>query len=80
MELQTDKECARLCWSSVDIKIATNFVMSEKSNFTIPKSTTRMSDDNGHDKLVRRVYVGLAGMDENMVVLLMLVDDISILG
>ena len=34
MELQTDKECARLCWSSVDIKIATNFVMSEKSNFT----------------------------------------------
>ena len=32
MELQTDKECARLCWSSVDIKIATNFVMSEKSN------------------------------------------------
>ena len=38
MELQTDKECARLCWSSVDIKIATNFVMSEKSNFTIPSS------------------------------------------
>ena len=33
--------------------------------FTIPKSTTRMSDDNGHDKVVRRVYVGLAGMDEN---------------
>ena len=34
MELQTDKECARLCWSSVDIKIATNFVMSKKSNLT----------------------------------------------
>ena len=39
-----------------------------------------MSDDNGHDKVVRRVYAGLAGMDENMAVLLMLVDDISILG
>ena len=39
-----------------------------------------MSDDNGHDKVVRRVYVGLPGMDENMAVLLMLVDDISILG
>ena len=37
MELQTDKECARLCWSSVDIKIA-NFVMNEKSNLTIPSS------------------------------------------
>ena len=34
--------------------------------FNIPKSTTRMSDDNGHDKVVRWVYVGLAGMDENM--------------
>ena len=32
-----------------------------------------MSDD-------RWDYVGLAGMDENMAVLLMLVDDISILG
>ena len=35
-----------------------------------------MSDDNGHDKVVRRVYVGLARMDENMAVLLMPVDDI----
>ena len=34
--------------------------------FNIPNSTTRMSDDNGHDKLVRLDYVGLAGMDENM--------------
>ena len=28
----------------------------------------------------RRDYVGLPGMDENMVVLLMLADDISIFG
>ena len=34
--------------------------------FNIPKSTTRMSGGNGHDKLVRRVYVGLAKMDKNM--------------
>ena len=34
--------------------------------FNIPKSTTRMSGGNAHDKLVRRVYVGLAKMDENM--------------
>ena len=46
--------------------------------FNIPKSTTRMSDDNGPDKLVRRVYVGLAGMDETR--RSGLVDDISILG
>ena len=39
-----------------------------------------MSDDNGHDKVVRLVYVGLAWMDEEVAVLLMLVDDISILG
>ena len=25
-----------------------------------------MSNDNGHDKVVRHVYVRLAGMDENM--------------
>ena len=35
--------------------------------FNIPKSTTRMSDDNGHDKVVRWGYVGLAGLDENTV-------------
>ena len=38
MELQTDKECVRPFWSSVDIKTATNFVMSKKSNLTIPSS------------------------------------------
>ena len=37
--------------------------------FNIPKSTTRksrMSDDNGHDKVVRQDYVGAAEMDKNM--------------
>ena len=48
--------------------------------FNIPKSTT---GDWGKVECPmddRRDYVGLPGMDENMVVLLMLVDDISILG
>ena len=58
----------------VGVPVATSIVIpiliggSSGGDFVlnIPKSTTRMSDDNGHDKVVRRVYVGLAGIDENM--------------
>ena len=57
---------------SLGLPVATSIVIpiliggssSGDFGFTIPKSTTRMSDCNGHDKVVRRVYAGLAGMDE----------------
>ena len=70
----------------VGVPVATSIVIpiliggssGDDFGFNIPKSTTRMSDDNGHDKLVRPDYVRLAGMDKTR--RSGLVDDISILG
>ena len=58
----------------VGVPVATSIVIpiliggssGDNFGFNIPKSTTRMSDDNGHDKLVRWDYVGLAGTDEEV--------------
>ena len=51
--------------TSIVIPILIGYSSGGDFGFNIPKFTTRMSDDNGHDKLVRWGYVGLAGLDEN---------------